>query len=122
LTWQSWTVAGRPQVALKDSRSMSHAESADGSSAHRLPEGPREFLRRVGFGYVHGRFAEALETVGCRVRSVERIKTLTPPGILVIQPQRRDFLRQRDDGLCDRWQVIHAAINLIRWTMLAWAG
>ena len=44
---------------------MSHAESADGSSAHRLPEGPREFLRRVGFGYVHGRFAEALETVGC---------------------------------------------------------
>jgi len=84
---------------------MSHAQSADGSSAHRLPEGPREFLRRVGFGYVHGRFAEALETVGCRVRSVERIKTLTPPGILVIQPQRRDFLRQRDDGLWDRWQV-----------------
>jgi len=32
-------------------------------------------------------------------------ETLMPPGILVIQPQRRDFLRQRDDGLWDRWQV-----------------
>ena len=164
MTWQIWSVADRPQFTLKDVRGMSNEQSTEGSFRPRLLEGPREFLRRVSFGFVHGRFAEALETIGCRVRSVERIndhpvwritlarpwpdgdpqnrkfrnaikralrqvdpkkpvqdlevmtmgdrlillflwETFTPPGVLAIQPKRADFLRQRDDGLWDRWQV-----------------
>lgn len=32
-------------------------------------------------------------------------ESLTPPGLLAIQRQRRDFLRQLDDGAWVRWQV-----------------